>query len=99
MGTTALLLAEVALWLIDRWVGSPSLLIKYANEQQKFGSLFTPGFSIDHLRPMFVPFLYLIELKRAILFFRTKSESFHSKQFWVVSTQIWVKYGQTQMLG
>jgi len=23
----------------------------------------------------------------------------HSKQCWVVSTQIWVKYGQTQMLG
>jgi len=25
--------------------------------------------------------------------------STHSKQCWVVSTQIWVKYGQTQMLG
>jgi len=23
----------------------------------------------------------------------------HSKKCWVVSTQIWVKYGQTQMLG
>jgi len=23
----------------------------------------------------------------------------HSKQCWVVLTQIWVKYGQTQMLG
>jgi len=23
----------------------------------------------------------------------------HSKKRWVVSTQIWVKYGQTQMLG
>jgi len=23
----------------------------------------------------------------------------HSKQCWVVSTQIWVKYGQSQMLG
>jgi len=23
----------------------------------------------------------------------------HSKQCWVVSTPIWVKYGQTQMLG
>jgi len=23
----------------------------------------------------------------------------HSKQHWVVLTQIWVKYGQTQMLG
>jgi len=23
----------------------------------------------------------------------------HSKKGWVVSTQIWVKYGQTQMLG
>jgi len=23
----------------------------------------------------------------------------HSKQCWVVWTQIWVKYGQTQMLG
>jgi len=23
----------------------------------------------------------------------------HSKQCWVVSTKIWVKYGQTQMLG
>jgi len=23
----------------------------------------------------------------------------HSKQRWVVLTQIWVKYGQTQMLG
>jgi len=25
--------------------------------------------------------------------------SIHSKKCWVVSTQIWVKYGQTQMLG
>jgi len=23
----------------------------------------------------------------------------HSKKYWVVSTQIWVNYGQTQMLG
>jgi len=23
----------------------------------------------------------------------------HSKKCWVVSTQIWVKYGQTQMFG
>jgi len=23
----------------------------------------------------------------------------HSKKCWVVSTQIWVKFGQTQMLG
>jgi len=25
--------------------------------------------------------------------------SIHSEKCWVVSTQIWVKYGQTQMLG
>jgi len=28
-----------------------------------------------------------------------KSYRLHSKQCWVVLTQIWVKYGQTQMLG
>jgi len=26
-------------------------------------------------------------------------KSVHSKKSWVVSIQIWVKYGQTQMLG
>jgi len=26
-------------------------------------------------------------------------ERLHSKKSWVVSTQIWVKYGPTQMLG
>jgi len=28
-----------------------------------------------------------------------KQLDIHSKRCWVVSTQIWVKYGQTQMLG
>jgi len=27
------------------------------------------------------------------------TQMLHSKKCWVVSTQIWVKYGQTQMLG
>jgi len=30
---------------------------------------------------------------------REKERNIHSKKCWVVSTQIWVKYGQTQMLG
>jgi len=29
----------------------------------------------------------------------TSADSIHSKKFWVVSIQIWVKYGQNQMLG
>jgi len=28
-----------------------------------------------------------------------KTPQQHSKKCWVVSTQIWLKYGQTQMLG
>jgi len=28
-----------------------------------------------------------------------KSVTVHSKKCWVVSTQIWFKYGQTKMLG
>jgi len=33
------------------------------------------------------------------IFMEEKDNRLHSKQCWVISTQIWVKYGQTQMLG
>jgi len=31
--------------------------------------------------------------------YQTYDLNLHSKKCWVVSSQIWVKYGQTQMLG
>jgi len=44
-------------------------------------------------------FVVIINQFYLILYLVLLSQPVHSKKCWVVSTQIWVKYGQTQMLG
>jgi len=34
-----------------------------------------------------------------IIIYYLDSLNIHSKKYWVVLTQMWVKYGQTEMLG
>jgi len=43
--------------------------------------------------------LSLFGQKYSKIFFWITEKIIHSKKCWVVSTQIWVKCGQTQMLG
>jgi len=55
-------------------------------------TFFNPTFGFVHIWPKF-------GLKQPSFGFECRLCVLHSKKCWVVWTQIWVKYGQTQMLG
>ncbi len=47
---------------------------------------------------IFVKLLYLCSVI-SLIAIKIKLLNLHSKKYWVVSTQLWVKYGLTQLLG
>jgi len=56
---------------------------------------------INNIACNLLPQFYCLDIAYSIIILESPeySSGLHSKKYWVVSTQIWVKNGQTQMLG